>query len=117
MNLDGKFALLPESRTDLQEHAKYLGRNNADKAVEFFAAARETFRELADAPFLGSPQFFNDASHHSLRRWPVKGFSQYLIFYRPFASGDGVVIWRVWHHSRDIVPLLEAVVDDVNEAK
>ena len=81
--------LLPQSRADLQQHAKYSGRNNADKAVEFFAAARQTFRELADSPFLGSPQFFSDAAHHSLRRWPVN---------RPFSSGDGV-------------PLLEEVED------
>ncbi len=114
MNEDGKFVLLPQSRADLQEHAKYLGRNNADKTVEFFVAARQTFRELADSPFLGSPQFFNNAAHHSLRRWPVNGFSQYQIFYRPFASGDGIVIWRVLHHRRDIVPLLEEV-DDADE--
>ena len=92
MNPNGAFVLLPLAHEDLREHAAYPGRHNPDKAVEFFAATRETFGDLAASPFLGSPQFFGNPQHHSLRRWPVRNHPRYLVFYRPFASGDSVEI-------------------------
>jgi len=40
-----------------------------------------------------------------LRRWPVPGFRNYLIFYRPTETGVNIV--RVLHGSRDITAALQ----------
>lgn len=40
-----------------------------------------------------------------LRRWPIPGFRNYLIFYRPMENGVEIV--RVLHGARDIAAALE----------
>lgn len=47
---------------------------------------------------------FQSAALKRVRRWPVKGFDNWLIFYRP--KRDGVEILRVIHGARDIENLL-----------
>ncbi len=109
MNSNGVFVVLPQARADLLEITRFLSLRNSANAVKFVRAARETFDDLAQSPFLGAPQGFSDPAHHSLRHWPVKSFRSYQIFYRPFASSDGVQIWRVLHNSQEVVPRLEEV--------
>ena len=111
MNPDGVFVVLPQAREDLERIALFMGAYKPENAVQFVEAARKTFDELAASPFLGSPQPFSDPAHHSLRRWPIHRFRAYLIFYRPFASRDGVEIWRVLHSSQDVTPALEEVTE------
>jgi len=111
MNAGGTFTLLPEAEEDLMYIAASVGRTNPAKTVDFLRAARATIDILADSPALGSPQFFENAKYHSLRRFRVSGFKNYFIWYRPFASNNGVEVWRVLHSSQDVVPLLEEVSD------
>ena len=66
---------------------------------------------LTAMPFVGTPSDFGIATLHSMRFVRVKGFKNYLIFYRPFASKDGIVVHRVLHSARDVVPLLEDSLD------
>lgn len=67
---------------------------------------------LTAMPFVGTPSDFGIATLHSMRFIRVKGFKNYLIFYRPLASSDGIVVHRVLHGARDIGPLLEDSLDD-----
>lgn len=40
-----------------------------------------------------------------MRRWPVTGFENYLVYYRPLR--DGIEIVRILHGARDIARLLK----------
>lgn len=40
-----------------------------------------------------------------MRRWPVTGFENYLVYYRPLR--DGIEIIRILHGARDIARLLK----------
>ena len=86
---------------DLTDIVVHLGRDNPQTAFRFAAALQETLKNLVEMPHLGSSRETRDQRLHGLRAWPVKDFKNYLIFYRPFASGDGLEVIRVLHHSRD----------------
>lgn len=100
---DGTFTLLPLARQDLLEIGAFLGQRDPARAVRWFEMARSTFDELAQASFLGALRPQADARLHSIRAWRVKEFRTYLIFYRPLVSGDGVVIHRITHNSREVL--------------
>lgn len=92
------------ARLDLQGHFDYLAEINYDKALEFFDAARQTFADLARRPSIGSPYRGRQDRFQNLRRWPVKGFKRYLIFYRP--QIESIEIVRVLYGTQDIEALL-----------
>lgn len=91
----------PEGESDLREILVFLGNTNPQRAVRFGQAFYTTLENLVAMPNMGSPRQINDPRLHNLRVWPVKDFKAYLIYYRSFASGDGIEILRVLHHSRD----------------
>ena len=66
---------------------------------------------LTAMPFMGTPGDFDEAVLHSMRYVRVQKFKSYLIFYRPLASKDGIVIHRVLNQKRDVVPLLKESLD------
>lgn len=74
-------------------------------AARFMDSARETFEALARAPRIGVRCSFRRPSLSRLRRWPVKDFENWLVFYQP--KRDGVEIVLVLHGSRDIEALLD----------
>jgi toxin ParE1/3/4 len=55
-------------------------------------------------PHMGVRCGFQRASLRRLRRWPVQGFENWLIFY--FPRRDGVEIVHIMHGARDIERLL-----------
>ncbi len=91
----------------------YLAENNPRKAAQFARCARETLLRLVEAPFIGSPRDLSDIDPqlHSLRAWPVSEFKQYLIYYRAFASGNGIEVWGLVHSSRDIISHLKEALE------
>ena len=74
-------------------------------AARFTNAVYETFEALALMPRMGTPCGFRRPSLNRLRRWPVKDFENWLIFYQP--KRDGVEVVHVLHGSRDILSLLD----------
>ncbi len=100
----------PRARRDLVDCAAYL-ENEAgiELADHFVAAARETFEALAYMPRMGKLCGFRRPSLRRVRRWPVKGFENWLAFYQP--KRDGIEIVRVIHGSRDIEALLDSKAD------
>lgn len=104
--------LLPPAKADLREIFLYLGSHSEQRAQKFLLAAETTFEQLIEMPFLGAPRQFLHPRLHSLRQWPIQGFKNYLIIYRPFASANGLEVLRVLHASRDITAHLEADLDD-----
>ncbi|MEX0866184.1 MAG: type II toxin-antitoxin system RelE/ParE family toxin [Pirellulales bacterium] len=63
---------------------------------------------MAEFPLLGEICAFEQKSESALRVWQVRGFENWLIFYRPIS--DGVEIVRVLHGARDVVAILQGDV-------
>ena len=94
----------PEADADVLEHAAFLGRSNPQVGRRFMQAALETYAFLAEFPGLGGFYMLDDPTIPAVRKWPVNGFSKYLIFYRD--EGSVLEIVRVIHASRDVPRLL-----------
>jgi toxin ParE1/3/4 len=92
-------AIHPQVFMDLDEHADYIAQRNPKAAIRFYEAAEETFQDLAEMPESGSRCDFAAEKAKDLRMWPVKGFKNYIIFFRPTFGGVDVV--RVVYATRD----------------
>jgi plasmid stabilization system protein ParE len=60
----------------------YLAEN-ADESIadRFLESAQDTFAQLAQAPLMGSPVGIKTAELADLRKWRVKEFEKFFIFY------------------------------------
>ena len=103
--------LQPAAKADLRATFLYLGQTSEVRAQKFALAVEATFANWVEMPHLGSPRQFSHPRLHGLRQWPVKDFKNYLIFYRAFASGDGLEVLRMLHTSRDSAAHLEATLE------
>lgn len=98
----------PAARRDLIEHYVYLGENAGEETAErFLAQVEHTFTDLAGNREMGASLASLDPRLAGLRKWRVKGFEKFLIFY--FPRSDGVSIVRVLHASQDWWGRLEIV--------
>lgn len=96
----------PRARHDLRKLTLWLrGEAGVEIAVRFATVAIACFDQLAASPGIGSPVYTTNAALARLRKWRVPGFPNYLIFYRPVASGIEIV--RVLHASQDWWALLD----------
>lgn len=92
-------------RRDLVEHFVYLAENaSLETAERFLDSAKASFDELAGAPLIGAPVNSRHPNLAGMRRWRVREFENFLIFYLPRA--DGVTVVRVLHAARDWWSLL-----------
>ena len=88
------------ARRDLVEHFVYLAENaSLDTAERFFAHVEASFDDLARQPMMGAPLTLKSPELAGLRKWRVKDFDNYLIFYVP--RPDGVSIVRVLYATQD----------------
>ena len=93
----------PAVNRDLIDCFVYIGEDNEESAMRFLRSAEETFRELARMPGMGTVTSFTLSGDLSLRRWRIRGFENFLIFYLPIENGIEVV--RVLHGAREIARL------------
>jgi toxin ParE1/3/4 len=90
----------PRARRDLIEHYVYLAENAGEGTAErFLTRAEQTFTDLAENREMGASLTLLNAQLAGLRKWRVKNFEKFLIFY--FPRSDGVSIVRVLHSSQD----------------
>jgi toxin ParE1/3/4 len=95
----------PSARRELDREADYLEDDaGLEVALRFVNAAYDSFEALAQTPKMGAVCDFHKRATRLLRRWPVKGFENWLIFYLP--KRDGVEIVHIIHGARDIENLL-----------
>ena len=93
------------ARRDILESAAYLEEQGGVlPARRFVDATRETFEALAAMPKTGVMCKFSRPALRRVRRWPVTGFENWLVFYIP--KRDAVEIIHVIHGVRDIGNLL-----------
>lgn len=100
-----RIVITPRASFDLDELFEYIAQNNSDAALRFFDSARQTFSQLARTPGMGSIYEISNPSLQGLRRWKVKGFEKYIIFYR--FSEQFLEVLRIIHAGRDIPTILE----------
>lgn len=90
---------------DLREQVSYIAQYDPDRSFQFFDSARQTFATLAKTPGIGRLYEVDSSYLQGLRKWAVKGFEKYLIFY---LYGDDVIeIVRVLHAAQDTYRILE----------
>ena len=63
-------------------------------------APRRRGGKLAEMPDMGAIRESPDPDLAGLRQWPIKGFRNFIIIYRPLESG--ILVVRVLHASRDL---------------
>ena len=91
----------PRARLDLLEQFVYFGEEaSVELAERYFSAVHATCLQLVDRPHSGALYNSGVAGLKGLRRFPVKGFENYLLFYLPHRNGIDVI--RVFHGARDI---------------
>lgn len=71
----------------------------ADLADRFFARCEESFNDLARHPDMGTVLVSRNPRMKGLRRWRVRDFENFLIFY--LVRGRSVSIVRVLRGSQD----------------
>jgi len=101
-----RLVILPQANVELHDQAEYISIGNEDMARRFFAAAETTFRDLIAMPGIGRRSQFRNARLRVLRSWRIRGFENWLIFYR--VTEEAVEVVRVLHGARDLEALFEA---------
>ena len=96
----------PRALRDLEGQIDYFKRDSIEVADRFLDAIEETFRFLLANREVGQFCHFRSPHADGTRVWPVHGFRNHLVFYRPKAEGIDVV--RVLHGARDIEALFGA---------
>jgi toxin ParE1/3/4 len=91
---------LPAAERDVDAIADYIAKDSVDAALRFYDAVRSDARKLAEMPGMGPTWDFESPAHADVRFWPVRGFPNHLIFYRP--APDGIEVIRVIHGARDL---------------
>ena len=93
--------LRSQARLDLLEQFVYFGEEAGVAVAErYFAAVEETCRLLVKHPKSGTRYDSSVTRLEGMRRIPVRGFDNDLIFYLPRPGGIDVI--RVLHGARDI---------------
>jgi toxin ParE1/3/4 len=106
--MTSKIFVTPLASLDIEDIVAYLAISNSDVALDFFDAVRVTFADLARNPNIGVAYASRNPALQNLRRWPVKDFDSYLIFYVNAGDspesmlGQQVEIVRVLHGKRDL---------------
>ena len=95
-----------EAIQDIADIHLFVAVENPDAAERFLAALQSSFRTLAQWPEIGPRYQSNRAGLAGLRFWPVRRFTNYLIFYRVIAKSGQLHIVRVLHGARDVPQVL-----------
>lgn len=100
-----RILITPQASVDLDDIYNFIAQNNPDIGLQFFDAARQTFNQLAKTPEIGTIYEVSNPKLQGLRKWRVKRFDKYIIFYRHY--DDLLEIIRILYAGRDISTILE----------
>jgi toxin ParE1/3/4 len=92
--------LRPPAVRDMEDFAVYLAARNVAVADRFLDSCMSDFQRLSEMPGMGARREFRNPKASGIRSWPLSGFPNYLIIYRPVDVG--VEILRILHGARDI---------------
>ena len=91
--------VMPKARQDILEIADYLAGQSLEIAMRFLDQAEASFERLSQMPELGTICQVQHPETIDTRVWPVAGFPNHLIFYRP--EPEQLRIIRVLHGARN----------------
>jgi toxin ParE1/3/4 len=101
-----RFTVRPLAWREINAQLDYLEEEaGVETAERFLDQLIISFEALADMPKMGALCGFRKPATRRLRRWQVKDFENWLIFYQ--ARRDSVEIVHVLHGARDIESLLD----------
>lgn len=89
---------------DLDDQSFYYAKVDPGLAFRFLKSVQSSLRRIAEVPGIGAPCAFENPLLAGIRRWPIKRFRDYLIFYR--MVNDEVEVVRILHGARDIETIL-----------
>jgi toxin ParE1/3/4 len=88
------------ARRDLVQHYVYLAENAGEAVADRFLGCAETsFVELSEHPQMGATLTLRRTELGPIRKWRVREFDNFLIFYE--TRPEGVSIVRVLYAARD----------------
>lgn len=98
----------PRTERDADDFFLYLGleRENPRKANEFLEALAQAYERLSEHPEIGSPESGMSPRLEGLRKWPVPGFSDRLMYY--VARADFIDVVRMLGAPEDRDEILES---------
>lgn len=94
----------PRVALDVIEQTAYIGDRSYDAGYRFPDSVEATFRFLEESPRVGRARRFRSRALRGVRSWPVKGFGNHLVFYKPIEGG--ILVIAVVHAARDIDAVL-----------
>ncbi|MGK7927323.1 MAG: type II toxin-antitoxin system RelE/ParE family toxin [Spirulina sp.] len=100
-----KIFIRPRASQDIDEHFEYIARHDFEVALKFFDSTRQTFARLATMSGMGSIYPIQNPLLVGLRKWPIKDFENYLIFY--LFDDETLDIVRILHGARNIETILK----------
>jgi toxin ParE1/3/4 len=96
------------ARRDLVEHYVFLAENAGGEIAEScLSSVEQSFTQITRHPEAGAPLRPKSPQLAGLRKWPVSGFDNVLIFCLPRPGGVSIV--RVLHGARDWWKLLDVL--------
>ncbi|WP_121971224.1 type II toxin-antitoxin system RelE/ParE family toxin [Leptolyngbya sp. BC1307] len=99
-----KITIRPRASQDIDEHYDFIAQRNSDAALQFFDAVRLTIAQIARMPGLGSIYRVRQQRLQGMRKWAVKGFKKYLIFY--LEHDESIEVVRILYASQNIESIL-----------
>lgn len=88
------------AKRSLDRIAEYLAcRASLGVGLRFLDHAEETFARILRSPRIGRLQAFRSPKLAGVRAWHVRGFRNWLIYYREVE--DGVEVLDILHGARD----------------
>jgi toxin ParE1/3/4 len=100
-----KIIITPKASQDLDDCFAYISEDNPEIALRFFDSTRLTIAQIARMPGIGSIFVTENDRLKELRKWSVKDFRKYLIFY--IDRDEVVEIVRILYATRDISSILD----------
>ena len=95
-----------ETIRDVADIHLFIAMNNPAAAERFLDALLLSLRTLAQWPEVGPCYQSNRAELSGMHFWPVRRFTNYLIFYRVTGKPRRLQIIRVLHGARDVPQVL-----------
>jgi plasmid stabilization system protein ParE len=97
--------ILPAADVDIDTQVLFLARKDERLAIRFFQAVQRTIDTLVDMPGMGSPVRLFNLANREIRKWPVAGFPEVLVFY--VEQPNGVEVVRVLNSRQNWWKLLD----------
>ena len=89
----------------MDDIANYIARDNLNAGKRFYDAVYADIEKLGAMPGMGALREVRNPDLQGLRSWPISGFRNYLIFYRPIDGG--IEVMHILHGARDFQEIIE----------